>query len=81
MTLTRREELSKVVGQKMETSKIDIRNVRKDVQNFVKEAQKGRKISEDFEKRLSKTLQDLTDSFVAKIDSLGEKKKAELKAL
>lgn len=81
MTTARRDELSKVVGQKVESSKIDIRNVRKDVQNFVKDAQKGKKISEDFEKRLNKTLQDLTDNFVAKIDTLGEKKKAELKAL
>jgi len=81
MTTARRDELSKLVGQKMETSKIDIRNIRKDVQNFVKDAQKGKKISEDFEKRLQKTLQDLTDSFVNKIDTQGEKKKAELKAL
>lgn len=81
MTTTRRDELSKLVGQKMETSKIDIRNIRKDVQNFVKDAQKGKKISEDFEKRLQKTLQDLTDNFVGKIDTQGEKKKAELKAL
>ena len=81
MTTARRDELSKLVGQKMETSKIDIRNIRKDVQNFVKDAQKGKKISEDFEKRLQKTLQDLTDNFVGKIDTQGEKKKAELKAL
>lgn len=81
MTTARRDELSKLVGQKMETSKIDIRNVRKDVQNLVKDAQKGKKISEDFEKRLQKTLQDLTDTFVNKIDAQGEKKKAELKAL
>ncbi|MBI2344900.1 ribosome recycling factor [Candidatus Dependentiae bacterium] len=81
MTTSRRDELSKLVGQKIEASKIDIRNIRKDVQNFVKDAQKGKKISEDFEKRLQKTLQDLTDNFVNKIDTQGEKKKAELKAL
>ncbi len=81
MTTSRRDELSKLVGQKMEASKIDIRNIRKDVQNFVKDAQKNRKISEDFEKRLQKTLQDITDNCVGKIDTQGEKKKAELKAL
>lgn len=79
MTTARREELTKVVGQKIETSKIDIRNIRKDVQNIVKDAQKGKKISEDFEKRLSKSLQDMTDNFVGKIDAQGEKKKHELK--
>ena len=81
MTTARRDELSKLVGQKVEASKIDIRNIRKDVQNFVKDAQKGKKISEDFEKRLQKNLQDLTDNFVNKMDAQGEKKKAELKAL
>lgn len=81
MTIARREELSKIVGQKIETSKIDVRNIRKDVQNFVKDAQKGKKISEDFEKRLNKSLQDMTDNFVSKIDALGEKKKNELKAV
>ena len=56
MTTTRRDELSKVVGQKMEASKIDIRNIRKDVQNMVKDAQKSKKISEDFEKRMAKEI-------------------------
>lgn len=81
MTTSRRDELIKVVGQKIETSKIDIRNIRKDIQNIIKDAQKGKKISEDFEKRLSKTLQDFTDKYVEKIDMLGEKKKNELKAV
>ncbi len=81
MTTSRRDDLTKLVGQKVETSKIDIRNIRKDVQNMIKDSQKSRKISEDFEKRLGKTLQDLTDKYVNKIDELGEKKKAELKAV
>lgn len=81
MNTARREELIKIVGQKTETSKIDIRNIRKDVQNMIKDAQKGKKISEDFEKRANKTLQDLTDKYVGKIETLSEKKKAELKAV
>jgi len=81
MTAARRDELTKVVGQKVEASKIDIRNVRKDVQNMIKDAAKGKKISEDFEKRLNKVLQDSTDTFSAKVDTQGEKKKAELKSL
>ncbi len=81
MNTNRRDELTKVVGQKVEASKIDIRNIRKDVQNMIKDLCKGKKISEDFEKRLNKTLQELTDKYVEKIDSMGEKKKAELKAV
>jgi len=81
MTTSRREEFIKQVGKKIEDSKIDIRNVRKDVVNMIKDAQKSKKISEDFEKRLNKTLQDFTDKYVEKIDAAGEKKKNELKAL
>ncbi|MCX5923534.1 MAG: ribosome recycling factor [Candidatus Dependentiae bacterium] len=81
MTTTRRDELAKLVGKKIEDSKIDIRNVRKDVVNMIKDAQKSKKISEDFEKRLNKTLQDFTDKYVEKIDATGEKKKNELKSL
>jgi len=81
MSTARREELSKIVGQKTETSKIDIRNIRKDVQNLIKDAQKNKKLSEDFEKRLNKLLQEITDNYVAKIDTLSEKKKNELKAI
>lgn len=81
MNTARRDELIKVVGQKTETSKIDIRNIRKDVQNMIKDAQKSKKISEDFEKRASKLLQELTDKYVGKIETLSEKKKSELKAV
>jgi ribosome recycling factor len=81
MTTSRRDELTKIVGQKVEAGKIDIRNIRKDVQNMIKDLAKGKKISEDFEKRLAKALQEFTDKYVEKIDSLGEKKKAELKAV
>lgn len=81
MTSARREELSKMVGKKVEESKIDIRNVRKDVVNMIRDAQKSKKISEDFDKRLNKMLQDFTDKYVDKIDALGEKKKNELRAV
>ncbi|HSW77138.1 MAG TPA: ribosome recycling factor [Candidatus Saccharimonadales bacterium] len=81
MTTSRRDELAKLVGKKVEDSKINIRNVRKDFVNMIKDAQKSKKISEDFEKRLNKTLQEITDKYVEKIDALGEKKKNELRAL
>lgn len=78
MTTSRRDELTKIVGQKVEASKIDIRNIRKDIHNMIKD---NKKLSEDFAKRLNKMLQDFTDKYVEKIDAMGEKKKAELKAV
>jgi ribosome recycling factor len=79
MSSARREELAKVVGKKIEDAKIALRNIRKDVGNVIKDHEKKKSISEDFAKRLTKTLQDLTDKFGVIIDTLGEKKKKDLK--
>ncbi len=79
MSTERREELSKVLSKKTEECRVDIRNVRKDFQNEVRDAQKANKISEDFSKRLSDLLQKITDNFTAKANALQEKKDKELK--
>lgn len=81
MSTERREELAKVVGKKVEECKVNARNIRKDSQNIIRDAEKSKKISEDFGKRLSKLLQDITDKYTDKADQLGAKKSAELKAL
>ncbi len=79
MSSARRDELAKVVSKKVEDAKVALRNVRKDVGNVIKDNEKKKTISEDFVKRLTKSLQDLTDKFVALIDATGEKKKKDLK--
>lgn len=81
MSIARREELAKVVSKKAEDAKVALRNVRKDVGNLIKDCEKKKTVSEDFVKRLTKSLQDLTDKFVANIDALGEKKKKDLKTV
>jgi ribosome recycling factor len=81
MSMARREELAKVVSKKSEDAKVALRNVRKDVGNLIKDCEKKKTVSEDFVKRLTKSLQDLTDKFVANIDALGEKKKKDLKSV
>lgn len=81
MSLARREELVKVVSKKIEDAKVAIRNIRKDIGNLIKDAEKKKTVSEDFVKRLTKSLQDLTDKFTAQIDTLGEKKKKDLKTV
>lgn len=81
MSGARREELVKIVSKKLEDAKVAIRNVRKDIGNVIKDNEKKKTVSEDFVKRLTKNLQDLTDKFVAQIDALGEKKKKDLKTV
>ncbi|AXK61084.1 ribosome recycling factor [Candidatus Chromulinivorax destructor] len=79
MSGTRREELAKLVSKKAEDAKVAVRNVRKDFGNVIKDNEKKKNISEDFSKRLTKSLQEFTDKFIAQIDMLGEKKKKDLK--
>jgi len=81
MSMARREELAKVVSKKVEDAKVALRNVRKDIGNVIKDNEKKKTISEDFVKRLTKSLQDLTDKFVASVDACGEKKKKDLKTV
>ncbi len=80
MSGSRREELAKIVGKKIEDAKVAIRNIRKDFGNVIRDNEKSKTISEDFSKRLTKSLQDFTDKFIAQIDVLGEKKKKDLKS-
>lgn len=76
---SRREELQKILGKKVEECKIALRNVRKDFHNLIRDAKKDKKISENFFNRLSDTLEDITQKFVEKSDQLGKKKEEELK--
>lgn len=81
MSSARREELVKVLGKKLEECKISIRNVRKDVHNAIRDAEKTKKISEDWSKRLQDLLQKITDKTIDFADSLSKKKEDEIKAL
>ena len=75
----RRKELSKLAAQFAEQGKIAVRNVRKDGMDKVKKL-KQEGMSEDDEKIWTDEVQELTDSFIIKIDDLlNEKQKDILK--
>lgn len=78
LTEERRQELTKVVGQKVEHGKTAIRNIRRDANDKIKALQSEKEITEDEEHRGYKQVQDLTDEFCAKLDELGERKNAEI---
>jgi len=81
MSSSRREELVKILGKKIEDCKIAVRNVRKDFNNIIRDAKKDKTISENFFNRLEDSLQKVTDSFTSKADSMGEKKRVELTSI
>jgi len=78
MSSSRRDELVKVLGKKLEESKISIRSIRKDFHNVIRDAKKDKKISENFFNRLEDELQKVTDSWIKRVDQLAEKKKVEI---
>ena len=65
----RRRELSKVAAQYAEQARISIRNIRRDGMDQIKKARADR-MSEDDQKFWEDEVQELTNSYVGKIDSL-----------
>lgn len=80
MSSTRREELSKVLGKKLEETKVAMRNVRKDFNNLIRDSKKDKKISENFFNRLGDVLQNITDKWIVKAEQAAQKKENELKS-
>lgn len=77
LTEERRKQLVKQVKQEIESGKVSIRNVRKDINNSLKDLQKEG-ASEDDVKRAEEKVQKLTNDFVSKVDELYQKKEEEL---
>ncbi|MGS4947692.1 ribosome recycling factor [Meridianimarinicoccus sp. RP-17] len=73
----RRRELTKVAGQYAEQAKIAVRNVRRDGMDQLKKA-KAAGMSEDDHKVWSQEVQELTDTYIARIDAALEAKQAEI---
>jgi len=78
LTEERRQELTKMVRRRVEEGRVAIRNLRRDAINELKALEKSEGISQDEHKRILDQLQKLTDSFIAKIEQIGQNKEAEL---
>jgi ribosome recycling factor len=78
LTTEDREKYVKLLYQKLESGKVVIRQVRADVMHDIKKNFEDKLITEDDKKEQEKKLQDLIDTFLKKIDEMGEKKKVEL---
>jgi len=77
LTEERRRELAKQAKAEAEDAKIGVRNVRKDSNNEIKKLEKDG-ISEDVCKSAEDEVQNLTNSFIKKIDELLAEKEAEI---
>jgi len=81
MSSERREEIVKLLAKKLEESKVQLRNVRKDFHNEIKAAEKAKNISEDFSKILADRLQKTVDAWTDKAVLVAKKKETELRTV
>ena len=78
LTEERRKRLVKHVGKITEDGRTAVRQVRRDANDGLKKMLKQKEISEDDEKRTLKSIQEITDEHIKKLDELMKKKEQEL---
>jgi ribosome recycling factor len=78
LTEERRRDITKVVRHDAENARVAVRNVRRDVMAAIKEMQKGKKLSQDDERRAEVEVQKLTDKHIAEIDQVLAAKEKEI---
>ena len=74
----RRKELAKVVSKYSESSKITIRNIRREMMDSTKKEEKDKNISQDEMKKILSDIQSITDEYISKIDLITSNKQTEI---
>ena len=78
LTEERRNEMVKIVNKISEENRISVRNARRDANDHIKQHQKNEGVSEDEVKRWLHNIQELTDDFINKINTISENKEKEI---
>ncbi len=78
LTEERRKELTKKVAKMGDDAKVAVRNIRRDANDTSKKMKKDGTMTEDELKASDKSIQDLTDKYIAKIDEVTARKTKEL---
>ena len=74
----RRQELVKLLKQKIEDGKVSVRNVRRDGLESLRKMERAKFISQDQNRRAQDQLQKTTDGHTKTIDEVGSAKEAEI---
>jgi len=74
----RRNELAKVASEYAENAKIAIRNIRREIIDNIKKDEKENNISEDDTKKKLSEVQNITDEFISKVDTIISNKKNDI---
>ena len=78
LTEERRKEFVRLARERAEEGRVSIRNIRRGTKSDIAKLLSDSAITEDDERRADKSLQDLTDRYVAEVDALLTNKEKEL---
>lgn len=78
MNEERRRDLVKTLHKKLDEHKVAVRNVRRDIQDKLRDREKKKEVSEDELKRSTDRLQKLTDRYIDEMDKVGKAKEQEI---
>ena len=78
LTEERRKDLVKLVKKIVEEGKVAIRNIRRDSNDALKNAEKDKAISEDQSRKGQQRVQEITDEHIEKIEEMLNKKEQEI---
>ena len=78
LTEERRKDLVRMVRKSAEEYRVSIRNIRRESNDRLKKAEKASEITEDENKRTQTKVQELTDDYIQKIDTILQDKEMEI---
>lgn len=78
LTEERRRDLTRVVRDEAERSRVAVRNARRDANSELKELQKAKEIGEDEARGAEARIQKLTDQYIKEVDEYTSAKEADL---
>lgn len=78
LTADRRQELVKVLHQKLEAARIAIRKIREDVRNEIDKQEKDKAISEDEKYHLQDELEKIVKEYNETVKTIGDEKEKEV---
>jgi ribosome recycling factor len=81
LTVERRQELIKILHQRLEHARISIRKVREEIRDMLVSEEKGGGISEDEKFKMQEELDKAVKDYNEEIKSIGEKKEEEINTI
>lgn len=78
LTEERRKQLVKVVRKRAEDARIAVRNIRRDIIDELKKAEKEKHLGEDDVKKFQEEIQKITNNYIGKVDEVLQHKEKEI---